>query len=295
MKKRALRPHLLYLISIPIVAAVAVTLRTIALLGSYDAAIGRYDSQVLSMINGLFLLAVVGALAILTHELREMFVIKPRYRDLPTLFSGSFTAVALILFGITLATGIPSGETRYAAILAVLSGIMAVVGAILFILRAFDGTAHGGRFALLNLPIAVLGVSYPLYLSMRIDLRIADPAVIMATVTWVVIAFFFLGEARVALNRAMWALHTYITVLTVIFTATLAIPNLIYHPVNGTALLGNSEQDFAVLAIFLYALSRFCAIFCTVMHESTPTTRFAMGVASPVKESEKATDEETDA
>ena len=111
----------------------------------------------------------------------------------------------------------------------------------------------------------------------------------------VVIAFFFLGEARVALNRAMWALHTYITVLTVIFTATLAIPNLIYHPVNGTALLGNSEQDFAVLAIFLYALSRFCAIFCTVMHESTPTTRFAMGVAAPVKESEKATDEETDA
>lgn len=295
MKKRALRPHLLYLISVPIVAVSTVTLRTIALLGGYDAAIGRYDSQVLALINGLLLLAVVGALAILTHELREMFVIKPSYRDLPTLFSGAFTAVALILFGITLAVGISDGTVRHAAVLAVFSGLMAIVGAVLFILRAFDGAAQGGRFALLNLPIAVLGVSYPLYLTLRGDLRIADPAVIMATVTWVVIAFFFLGEARVALNRAMWALHTYITVLTVIFTATLALPNLIYHPINGTALLGNSEQDFAVLAIFLYALSRLCAIFRTVMHESTAATRFAMGVADPAKEPEKATDEETNA
>ena len=112
----------------------------------------------------------------------------------------------------------------------------------------------------------------------------------MATVAWVLIAFFFLGEARIALKRSIWALHTYITVMAVIASATLAIPNLIYHMAMNEAILGNSEHDFAALAIFLYALSRLIAIFRTASHEASAATRFAMGIAPSNTESTK-TDE----
>lgn len=290
MKNRTKRPYLLYLITLPIVAAATVILRTVALLNGYEADIGRYTVSTLPLIVGLLLLGVGAALALLTHELRELFVFRPSYRDLPSLFSGVFAAVVLILFGITLSLDGLDGENRYAAILAVFSGVMAILGAVLFILRAFDGTARGGRFALLNLPLAVLGVSYPLYLSFRNGLRINDPAVIMATVAWILVAFFFLGEARIALERAMWALHTYITVMAVIGSATLAFPNLVYHLVKGEALLGNSEHDFVLLAIFLYTLARLIAVFRTAMNEATDTTRIAMGLA-PTETDEKTTDE----
>ena len=291
MKNREKRPYLLYLASVPIIAVAAVTLRTIALLLNYEADIGRYTDNTLSLINGLLLLAIVGILALFTHELRELFVFKPSYRDLPSLFSGVFCAIAMIFFGVTLVLNIIGGENRYAAVLAVFSAIMALLGAALFILRAFDGTARGGRFALLNLPLALLGVAYPFYLTMRNGLRIGDPAVLMATAAWVLIAFFFLGEARIALDRATWALHTYITVLTVIFSATLALPNLIYHLAVGEAILGNSEHDFAALAVFLYALARLFAVFHTALHEATPTTRFAMGIAQ-TDDAQNTTDED---
>ena len=276
MNKRAAPTYLLYLIAIPIIAAVAVALRTAALLGGYEAAIGRYTNQTLSLINGLFLLAAVGALALLTHEMREYFVSRPNYRDLPTLFSGIFAAIALVLFGVTLPLD-AIHDNRYAITLAIFSGIMALAAAALFILRSFNGTAKGGIFAILNLPITLLGVFYPFYLSFRNGTRIGDPAVSMACVAWVLIAFFFLGESRIALGRAMWGLHAYITALTVITSAALALPNLVYHLATGEALLRNSEQDFAVLAIFLYALARLFAVSHAATHEGSAATRFAMG------------------
>ena len=277
MKNRARSPYLLYLIALPIVMLATITLRSIALLCSYEPDIGRYTNQTLSLVTGLLLAAMVGILAILAHEMKEMLAFKPSYRDLPTLFSGVFAAIALILFGITLPLG-AFNESTYAITLAIFSGLMAIAGASLFILRSFDTKTHSGRLAILNLPLAVLGVSYPLYLSFGSEFRINDPAVIMATVSWILIAFFFLGEARIALDRAKWALHTYITVLAAIASATLALPNLIYHLVKGEAILGNSELDFVVLAILLYTLARLFSIFRTITNEATDATRFAMGM-----------------
>lgn len=279
MNNRAKKPYLFCLIALPIIAAASITLRTVALLIGYEADIGRYENGTLSLINGLLLLVLAGALALFAHEMKEMLAFRPNYRDLPTLFSGVFAAITLILFGITLPIGLTRGVNLYAAILAVFSGVMALGGAAVFVLRAFDGKARGGHFALLNLPLSVLGVSYPLYLSFAGHLRIGDPAASMATVTWILIALFFLGEARIALDRAKWALHTYVTVLTVIFSATLSLPNLVYHIARGAAILGNSEQDFVVLAILLYAMARLFAVFRTVVHEGSATTRFAMGMS----------------
>ena len=296
MRKSTASPYLLYLITIPTVAVAMVALRTTALLSGYEADLGRYANQTLSLINGLLLLAAAGGLALLTHEMRELFISNPNYRDLPTLFSGVFASITLILFGITLPLGVAAGENRYAISLAVFSGIMALAAALIFVFRSFNGTAKSGIFAILNLPITLLGVFFPFYLSFRNGVRIGDPAIAMATVAWILIAFFFLGEARIALGRAMWGLHAYITALTVITSAALALPNLVYHLANGEALLGNSEHDFAVLALFLYALARFFAVSCTARHERTTATRFAMGegeFATAPRVDESADTEET--
>ena len=66
--------------------------------------------------------------------------------------------------------------------------------------------------------------------------------------------------------------------MTVLFSATLSLPNLIYHMTNGEAILGNSEHDFAVLAIFLYALARLFSLLSNLKDEITDTALFAMGI-----------------
>ena len=106
-------------------------------------------------------------------------------------------------------------------------------------------------------------------------MMIYQPVKLLATATWLFATFFFLGEARIALDRPTWALHTYVTVITAILSATLALPNLIYHAAHGEALIGNTAHDFLALATFLYTVARLVAAFASAMRQGTPEMSYA--------------------
>ena len=292
MNKIAKHIHLLFLLSAPLVALVTVILRTVALLTSYESDVGRYATPTLSFIVTAVLVALALVLAILTHELRELFVVATDYRDLPTLFAEVFGAIALVFFAITLPID-ASAEGGIPFAMAMAAAILAVAGVVLFVLRAIHGTAESAAYAMLSLPLALIGIPVILYLDLTTTMRVADPAVLLAILAWGSVGFFFLGEARIALKRTKWALHTYITVMTAALTATLSIPNLIYRAVFGAAIFGNVMLDFLALAFFLLAMARLAAIYAAARHEGKDATRFAMGlpVAKKAPAAEKKAEE----
>ena len=279
-KRKALKPleakqlYPLYLLSTVLVAAIAAALRTTALLTVFEAGIGFYSVTTLPIVTAALLVATAAALTILTYETRRHFAFSPDYRDLPTLFSGVFLGIVLLFFGVTLAIGSADLGTPM-LLLSVLIAVAAATGAILFLLRGFNGAALGVARGMLALPLAALGILFALYLSFEGSMMLSSPPKLLAITAWVFVAFFFLGEARVALDRAKWPLHTAVTAITLILTMTLSVPNLVYHLTSGTPLLGNTAHDFAAFAVCLYSLSRLIATFSSALLSEKDATRYA--------------------
>ena len=292
MATKTKHPHLLYLLFAPVVGLLTVVLRAVALLTVYNAENGFYDAATLPIVTAVALAVLTLALAVFSYESRVHLSFGRDYRDLPTLFSGIFLAIMLLFFGGTLLAG---ALDRPLSILipAVLASVAAIGGALLFAVRAFDGAAEGAAKAMLSLPAAALGVLFPLYLSTETSLTLNAPVKLLGIVTWVTVAFFFLGEARIALGRAKWAVHSFFTVITAVFTATLSIPNLIYHAVSGAPLLGNTAHDFAALGVCLYALARLISTVTYALRQSDPEVA-ALAGAEAEHGKEEPNEEATD-
>lgn len=286
MSEKTKRFYLLYLLTVPVVAIVTVTLRSIALLTEYEAAIGFYATPSYAVATASLLLAVAALLAVFTHELRGLFVFSVDYRDLPTLFAGSYLGLALPFFAVTLVLG-AWGAASLTLAVAGLSAIAACLGASLFAVRGFDGSARGTRKAMLTLALAFFPTLFVLYLGFEGSIMIYAPVKLLATATWLFATFFFLGEARIALDRPKWALHTYTTVMTAVLAATLSLPNLIYHAVRGESLIGNTAHDFLALALLLYTTARLVAAFSSAARQGTAEMTYATGFTAAAREADK--------
>ena len=293
MSEKTKRFYLLYLLTVPIIAAVTVTLRSVALLTEYEAAIGFYATPTLAIAVAALLTGTAAVLAIFTHELRELFVFSVDYRDLPTLFSGSYLGLTLPFFAVALVLGAIKAAPL-TLVFAATAAAAALIGAILFAVRGFDGSARGARKAMLTLALAFFPTLFVLYLGFEGSMMIYEPVKLLATVTWLLATFFFLGEARIALDRPKWALHTYITVMTAILSATLALPNLLYHAIRGESLIGNTAHDFLALALLLYTGARLAAAFASAARQKAPEMTYATGFADAKAEGGDQNEEATD-
>ena len=289
--KRLYLPYLLAPLAAGILAAV---LRTVALLTEYDAAIGFYSAPAFSITVAAIAVLTTLTLAAFTYEKRASFTFSPDYRDLPSLASGVFLAVVLVFFGVTLLLD-SFNRPLFILILSALLAACAVAGAFVFVLRGFDGTAAGSARAMLTLPIATFAVLFALYLSFEETMMLNAPPKLLGIATWSSVAFFFLGETRIALERAKWPLHTFITAVTLVLTLTASLPNLIYYLASGEPLLGNTAHDFAALGVFLYALARITAAFRLAIKKAAPATRFVSNgyeAAEPTECNEETANEE---
>lgn len=273
MSPKARHTYLFYFIALAIAGVTTVILRTVALFTMLEPQIGFYSSPTLSIATAAILIATAVILAIFTHELRQLFVFTTDYRDLPTQISGAFLAIALCFFAVLTVTAALSMAT-VTLVTALLTAACALGGIPVLLIHVFDGSAHGAKKAMPTLALAFLGVLYAAYLGFEGTMMIASPAKLLATAAWVLAAFFFLGETRIALERPRYALHTCVTALTALFFATLSVPNLLYHAVNGLSPIGSTAHDFLALGIFLYSLARLFAVFASADRENTPEIRY---------------------
>ena len=262
MPKIRKRITFFYALTASLATLVTVILRTVALFTEYEAEAGFYASPTLAIATAAVLAAVGVGLAAFAYQEREHFVFSSDYRDLPSLVSGVYFAVSLLFFGVMLLLGARSAAPA-ALVTAILAALFAGAGTAPFVLHAFDGRTASATAAMLTLPTAAFGVLYALYLGFESEIMLTSPVKLLSTATWVFATLFFLGEARIALSRARWALHLSVTALTVTLSGTLALPNLVLHAVEGSSLLFNTAHAFAALGLFLYAAARLAAILST--------------------------------
>ncbi len=284
MSTKTKRIHLCFLLITVALSLAVITLRILALLGHLDAA-GYFTSSTLSIAFTAILIGAAVFGAVFSHELSELFVFNGDYRDVPTLFASAFSATVFLFFAYSLFTKV-GGGTPLASLFAILSALCALLGGIGFLLSLFD--LSGVRRAMLSLFPVGLSVFYAFYLYFEGQMMLNNPHKLLCQTAFLLSAFFFLGESRIALGRAKWALHTYITLLTLLFSASLSLPNLVYHAAVGAPLLFDTMPDFVLLAIFFYTAARAVATLLTVNRQSSPALCFVTeGQENPIEEKEE--------
>lgn len=271
MSTKTKRIHLSFLLITVALSLAVITLRILALLGHFDAEVGYFTSSTLSIAFTAILVggAVFGA--VFSHELSELFVFTGDYRDVPTLFASAFSATVFLFFSYSLFTKV-GGGAPLASLFAILAALCALLSGIGFLLSLFD--LSGARRAMFSLFPVGLSIFYAFYLYFEGQMMLNNPNKLLCQAAFLLSAFFFLGESRIALGRAKWALHTYITLLTLLFSASLSLPNLVYHAAVGTPLLFDTMPDFVLLAIFFYTAARAVATLLTVNRQSSPSLCF---------------------
>ncbi len=262
----------LYRLTLPAVAVATVVLRTVAMLTEYETEIGFYKDATLAIVTAVLLVTTAALLAVTVYDRRDFFRFTVEYHELSTHFSGSFLGISLIFFAVTLLIDVAS-RTGLPLCFGILTAFFALLGCPLFLLRSFGGKALGSAKALLTVALSYFSFFFTVYLCFEGTMMLACPPKLLAIATWSLVTFFFLGEARIALGRPKWPLHTYITVLTAVFTAALSIPNLIYHAVRLEPVLENTVHDFVVFALFLYTSARLFAAFSSLARSATPEIR----------------------
>lgn len=271
MSTKTKRIHLCFLLITVALTLAVITLRILALLGQFDAASGYYTASTLSIAFTAILIGAAVFGAVFSHELSELFVFNGDYKDIPTLFATAFSAAVFLFFSYSLFTKIGVG-TLPASLFAVLAGVCALFSGIGFLLSLFD--ISGAKRGMLSLFPVGLSVFYAFYLYFEGQMMLNNPHKLLCQAAFLLACFFFLGESRIALGRAKWALHTYITLLTLLFSASLSLPNLVYHAARGEPLLFDTMPDFVLLAICFYATARAVATLSTVNRQSSPSLRF---------------------
>lgn len=262
----------LYRLALPAVALAAVILRTVALLTEYEAEIGFYKDATLAIVTAVLLVATAVLLAVTVYDRRDFFRFKVEYHELGTHFSGSFLGISLVFFAVTLLIDV-APRSGLPLCFGILAAVFALLGCPLFLLRSFCSRALGSAKALLTVGLSYFSFFFTVYLCFEGTMMLACPPKLLAIATWSLVTFFFLGEARIALGRPKWPMHTYITVLTAIFTATLSLPNLIYHAVWLTPVLENTVHDFVAFALLLYTSARLFAALSSAARAATKEIR----------------------
>ncbi len=276
----------LFLIGTLIAALATVTLRTLALFLAYEEELGYFSSFSLPVAFLSILLLALLFLAFFSYEARSHFAIPTDYRDLPTLFSAALSAVIFPAAAALRFSSLGTGVSLACSILMILASFVSLL---FFLFRIFRTEAESDTLALLTLAPAFATLFSAAGLYFIPTLMLNDPNKLLSLTAFSLAALFFLGETRIALGRKKTALHTFTTLATLLFSATAALPDLIYEGVKGTAPLGETALAFLLLAVFLYTLARATAIAVSASEREAAESAldFALGQSEPVATAEE--------
>ena len=266
-----------FALSLMLALALAV-LRTIAVLRHYDIATGYFDEgHLLSQLTNLLtLLALPLCLSVPMTLGGDKLRIPPARFHLLSAFSSALVAFLLIAFAALHVTEI-TAEVRADAptsprvvLTSAVSAILSVLGAVSFILTASMGAEVSAKKAFSSSSVVLFAIVYALFLYFDGELPINAPEKLLAQVTLLSVALFFLYETRVALGQPMPAVRAGLGFLALVLTVSSSIPNLIYYAVNRAALLETPVHDFLILSFALYLVARLSAVLPSGGTDATP-------------------------
>ena len=245
-----------------VLAVAAAALRTYVLLTSFDEGTGNFDPT--PFYDAFLILIAVSVLLVIIPLilLRSMNDLRVRHDDVPSIFASAFTTVALVMYAvysfIQVAQGTHSGMPL---VFSIISAVTALASVPYFVcslsgVKASEGTRS--VFATLNV---LFGCMLAFFFYTENTLYITSPIKILHIASAMVIAFFFIGESRIALNRVIWNFYACVAFPAFIVTFADAVSCLIYIPVNTSEGIGASAYCFLILAYSIYIFARLLSVY----------------------------------
>ncbi len=240
----------------------AIVLRTYVILTSFDEATSNFDAS--PFYNAYLILIAVSVLLVIIPLilLRSMNEVRVLRNDIPSLFSSTFCLLALVVYAvysiIQVATGAYTGLSLAFSLISAICALACCPYFICTLSGAKVSESNLSIFATLNV---LFGCMFAFFLYTDNTLFITSPIKILHIASAMMIAFFFIGEARIALNRAIWSFYVCVSLIALIITSSDAVSCLIYIPVKSSEGIGASAHCFLILAFSLYIFSRLVAIY----------------------------------
>ena len=268
MTEKTKKAYRIYL-SFAILFALALTaVRSYAVLRYYDLESRYFElgAALPNVVHALAWLSLIFALLVPLTLGKGKLSAPPIRFHLPTAFTSALVAFLLIAFATLHISDIGEAFLSDKAIdfrpfiSLVVSVIAAAIGSVSFILSASFAREISAKKAITTLCVVVFAAFYStiLYFDRRVNYN--DPQYVLAEMTLVAIAFFFLFESRLALARPKPATRVGLGLTAMILAFSSSVPNLLFYLVNRKPIFENPMHDFLIFAFALYILARLFAL-----------------------------------
>lgn len=254
----------LYILLMLLISAAAVTLRTLACVNNMEGDLIYFGNDTLALASGIVIAA--GAVLLLTSAavlykspLRASFTSPLTY--IPTAaVCVSLLALIFTLWGnaLTITSYLPFDNAIRDPIfiLNVLSSICAALSVVHFVLTAILTERHRQLRAYFALGTILFACFYTALLYFENTMPINAPTEIVDEMAYLMVAIFFLYEARISLGREMWRGYSAFGLVAALLTAYASIPELLTYLIEGKLLSLSLESSVFLFTAFLFIFSR---------------------------------------
>lgn len=248
-----------YLVCTLLITAIAVALRSVALIKYYNPSTGYFSEKVLiNIANWLVAAVVLGAVSyIFVADKKKKYV--ATYRDATTYIPSALVALALVFIAVDLVSELmkPLSSTAVAIIATNLFAItLAIVGAVAFVASCLlIGRRNATRGALQIAAILFFAV-YAAYVYFENPYPLNAPCRVADISAYLSATVFILYETRISLGRDIWNLYTAFGLITVSTCAYSSIPTLIKYFTDGQMVSRSLAEAVLTLTLFIFAAMR---------------------------------------
>ncbi|MBO7303756.1 MAG: hypothetical protein J6V09_00840 [Clostridia bacterium] len=294
----------IYLPIFLLLTAAAVTLRSIALLNSFNFFTAYYtDKLLLNISAGLVLAGAIFFVSYIFFTDREIKLV-PEFNSaanyIPTALIATATAflmkplisdtVSIInevkyLKSIATPSAVAQANTLTLPIaVLILTVIFAILSGINFCTAALSGKRYSTRRALLGLSTVIFFSLYVVRLYFSTDLPINSPNKIIDQISHLLAAIFFLYEARIAMGREKWKNYIAIGFIAALASAYSSIPALITYAVRGWVTSNSIYETALNLAVCIFITARVIQTGYLIEDKPSATVNALIGAANAREE-----------
>ncbi len=238
-----------------LLAAAAISLRTVACLNDLLYEHGYFNSKVL--ITASAYTAFAGCILLFSYFfVAERMSPTTSFSSPRTYAPTGIVGVALLFISIRLFRIIGTAGTSVAKYITFATALFALVSIVHFFLNAFiseSRTELRGYFSLATVMFLAL---YAAYLYFTSALPLNAPNKLIDQLAYLFAALFFLYESRISLGRERWRSYIAFGLIAALLTAYSSIPALITSFVRGRIISDSTEESVLTLTLFIFITSR---------------------------------------
>ncbi len=249
----------LYTIPLFIVAAAAITLRTVALFTSFNSLTMHFDDKVaITISNVLVALGVIGFASYLFLGEKERELIT-RSDNARSYIPAGLVSIAMVFLGancfsLSLGGRYPIGPLPA---LSIVCALLAFLSAASFFLSVFIERSQHLYKAAFSLSIVFCLAIYAIILFFDKQTHPTNsPNKLVDQFAYISAALFFLFESRIPLGRAKWRGYVATGLVAILLCAYSSVPSLIVYAVNGYLVSNSIIESVLTLAMAIFICSK---------------------------------------